>query len=80
MQGKSKNHWTQFQGRRNSMDNLDGFKKAKYRGIPCYYNEETEELGGRNWFYDILVSINIFLDYEIFLLDELPIWIDVDEK
>lgn len=51
-------------------------KKAKYRSIPCYYDTETEELIGRNWFYDMLVEINIWLDLNIFNVDEFPIWIE----
>ena len=55
-------------------------KKGTYHGIPCLYNPVTEELGGVNWWTDILVCINIWLDYEVFMLKELPIWIDVDEN
>ena len=31
-------------------------KKALYRSIPCYYDEETNEIEGRSWFYDILID------------------------
>lgn len=53
-------------------------KKAHYRWIPCYFNPFNNELIGRNWFYDILVSINIWIDFEILGIDELPIWVDTD--
>ena len=54
-------------------------KKAYYRRIPCYFNGQTNELVGRNRFYDILIDINIWFDFEILQLDELPIWIEDDE-
>lgn len=55
-------------------------KKAYYRRIPCYFNEETNEIIGRNKFYDILIDINIWFDYEILNLEELPVWIEEDNK
>ena len=51
-------------------------KKAYYRKIPCYYNPDTHELQGRNWFFDMLIDINIFIDFEILDLEELPIWVE----
>ena len=30
---------------------------AVFYGIPCYWNEETQELAGRNWFFDILIVL-----------------------
>ena len=38
------------------------FKNAKYRGIPCWYNEDIDELEGKNWLYNILIDINIWVD------------------
>jgi hypothetical protein len=40
-------------------------KKAYYRGIPAYFDPETNELMGRNVFYDILIDINIWFDVYI---------------
>ncbi len=57
-----------------------GFKKAFQRKIPCYYNEETHEIKGRNWFYDQLVGINIFIDFEILGIVELPILVKIDDE
>ncbi len=54
-------------------------RKARYRAIPCWFDTTTDELTGRNWFYDILVDINIWFDLNILELDELPIWVEVDE-
>lgn len=35
---------------------------AKFYGIPCYFNENTDELDGRNWFYDKLLIIAIGIE------------------
>lgn len=32
-------------------------KKASYKGIPCWYDTVTDELIGRNMFYDFLLEI-----------------------
>jgi len=53
-------------------------KKAYYRRIPCYFDIDTHELVGRNWFYDLLVGINIWIDFEILKIEEIPIWIEED--
>jgi len=55
-------------------------KKAHYRNIPIYYDPKTEEVKGRNWFYDILVGINIYIDFNILSLEELPIWVDEEKE
>ena len=54
-------------------------KKARYRGIPAYFDVFTGELKGRNWFYDLLIDVNVWLDVNIFLVEEFPIWIEEDE-
>jgi hypothetical protein len=51
-------------------------KKAYYRGIPAYFDPETNELMGRNVFYDILIDINIWFDVYIVDIEEFPIWIE----
>lgn len=53
-------------------------KKAKYRSIPCYYNPDTAEIKGRNMLYDLLIEINVYWDFYILGLEELPIWIEED--
>lgn len=53
-----------------------GFKLAYYRRIPAYFNEDTNELKGRSFFYDLLISINIFIDNEILRIDHFPILIE----
>lgn len=55
-------------------------KKAYYRRIPAYYNEETNELRGRNWFYDKLIDINIWIDINIIELDGFPIIVEDDKE
>jgi hypothetical protein len=59
-------------------------KEAYYRSIPCYYDDDTHELHGRNWFYNILLDVTLWFDVEILQIEEFPIWIDeadlVDEE
>ena len=54
-------------------------QKGYYRWIPIYLDPIDNTLQGRNWFYDILVHANIWIDFEILNIDELPIWIEEDE-
>lgn len=58
------------------MKKPEGFKRAYYRSIPCYYNPRTEELIGRNKFYDILTTINVWWDINIIQVEEFPILIE----
>ncbi len=58
---------------------MEGFKKAYYRKIPAYFNEETYELIGRNWFYDLLIDWNVWFDFVILELDGLPIFIEKED-
>lgn len=51
-------------------------KKARYHNIPCWYESATRDLFGRNWFYDVLVDINKWLDVYIFEVEELEIKIE----
>lgn len=51
-------------------------KNAKYRWIPCWFDEETHEIMGKNWYYDVLIELNIWFDFSVLKLDELPIWIE----
>lgn len=40
----------------------DGYKKARYRGIPCLFNEDTYDLAATNWFYDIILDVFVWFD------------------
>ena len=51
-------------------------KNAYYRRIPAFFNPETAEIKGRNWFYDILIEINIYIDFKILGIDYLPILVE----
>lgn len=51
----------------------DNFKKAYYRNIPAYFNELTGELKGRNFIYNSLISIVIYIDIEFLGIDHFPI-------
>lgn len=37
---------------------------AKFYSIPCYWNNDTNELKGRNWFYDFLLTIAVWIEFE----------------
>ena len=54
-------------------------KKAKYRGIPAYFDLDTNEIQGRTFLYDILISVNIWIDVHIVGVEEFPIEIKVDD-
>ena len=54
-------------------------KNARYRGIPCRYDNVSEEIEGNNWFYDILIEIMIWIDININQIEEFPIWVEVDD-
>lgn len=45
--------------------------KAKFYSIPCYFALEEHSLEGRNYFYDLLLSIaikfHVFVDFVLFL-------------
>ena len=55
-------------------------RKAYYRWIPCYYDPMTEELEGRNWFYDFLLDIVLWVDIQVFIVDYFPIYIEDDNQ
>jgi len=54
-------------------------KRGYYHGIPVYANVLTGsgvEIEGRNWFYNILVDIMIWIDVEIIMVDGFDVWIE----
>ena len=54
-------------------------RNAKYRAIPCWYNPLTDELKGKNWFYEILLWVVIWIDVNLVEVDEFPLWVEMDE-
>ena len=56
------------------------FKKAHYRSIPAWFDEENNEIFGRNWFCDILIDINIWLDVNVFQVEDFPIYIEEEQN
>jgi len=54
-------------------------KNGHYRWLPIWYDEETEEIMGRNPISDIVLDILVWFDIEILEIEEIPIWIDVEE-
>lgn len=57
----------------------EGYRKAYYRGIPAYFNLLTSDLEGRNWLYDVLIDINVWIDIHIVEVETFPILIEDDE-
>lgn len=39
-------------------------KHAKYWGIPCLFNEENNEIVGKNWLFDKLIYFCVWFDME----------------
>jgi hypothetical protein len=54
----------------------EGYKRAYYRSIPAYFNTDTNDIMGRNWFYDVLIEINLWVDVHIVGVQEFPILIE----
>lgn len=54
--------------------------KAKYRNIPCYYDIDTGDIKGRSIFYDLLLDCMIWIDINLFEVEEFPIWVEIDKK
>jgi hypothetical protein len=54
-------------------------RNASYRGIPCWYNPINDEITPKNKFYSILIDIVLWIDVNILMIKEFPIWVEVDE-
>ena len=54
-------------------------KSARYRGIPCWYDNITEEIKGKNLIYDLLIDIALYIDVNIIEVEEFPIWIEKEK-
>lgn len=59
---------------------MSEYKNAKYRGWPCWYDPIDSEIIGKNWFYSIMIDINIWLDVEIFQVEAFPIEIEDEDE
>lgn len=57
-----------------------GYKLATYRGVPSYFNLETNDIEGRNWVCDRLILMNLWFDRHIVGVSGIPIMIIDDEK
>ena len=53
-------------------------KKAYYHKVPCYFNPETGELSGRNWFMDLIIEALVYIDVYILEVDEFKIYVKKD--
>lgn len=63
----------------NRIEEMNLKRNACYRGIPCWYNPITDEIKGKNWMYDHLISIVIWFDTEILMIEAFPLWVEVDD-
>jgi hypothetical protein len=54
-------------------------RNASYRGIPCWYNPINEEVIGKNWMYDKIISFLIFVDVYLLEVEEFKLWVEVDQ-
>lgn len=41
--------------------NAHGWSRARFGGIPAYFNEATNEIRGRNWLCDMLLNVVLWL-------------------
>lgn len=57
-----------------------GYKNAYYRETPAFYNLKTDDLIGRNWFWDIVIDVEIWIDINIFNIEYFPIWVDTKDN
>lgn len=60
MQTKLENKYLKM--RRNKRD---GFKLARYFGVPIYFNQDTNEIEARTDFHEILLEIALWVDINI---------------
>lgn len=37
---------------------------AKFYGIPCYWNDETNNIKGKNFVFDIVLTIAVWIEFE----------------
>lgn len=49
---------------------------AKYYFIPCWYNQLTDEIWGKNTFWNILLNIVIWFDTTISQKEEFELWVE----
>ncbi len=54
-------------------------KNASYHGIPCWYNPINEEVTGKNWLFDKLISVLILIDVYLLRVEEFQLWVEVDK-
>ncbi len=53
--------------------------KAKYRGIPCFFDLETSEIKGQNKFYDLLLDCVIWIDVHVFQVEGFPVLVEENQ-
>lgn len=51
-------------------------KRAKYKGIPCYFDPVNQKMEFRNIFSELLINVIIFLDKWILIRYETTIYVE----
>jgi len=51
-------------------------KRARYKGIPCYFDKANQVLEHKNVFYGLIISVLIFFDKWILIRDNAGIYIE----
>jgi len=54
--------------------------RASYRGVPCFFNELTNEITTKNKFYGYVIGILIFWDLRILGKEDFPFWVETEKK
>lgn len=49
---------------------------AKYRFIPCWFNDFTNDVSGKNKMWNMLLGIVIWIDVNVVGVDEFPLWVE----
>lgn len=52
--------------------------KARYNGLKVYYDLETQEIWGRNFFWAVLVNLSLWIDVKILGLEFVDITMEED--
>ena len=55
-------------------------KNAYYRKIPCYFDDKTSELIGRNVYWELLLQMTLWFDVQIINIEEFPIYIEEENN
>ena len=58
----------------------DGWRHAKYAGIPCWFHLWDNTLIGKNWFYNLILDWCLYFDINIAQIQIFKIELIEDEE